>query len=151
MRQMPPVLDATRRAEMDLREEMQYGFLRYYAHSQFNNQRIELEHALVLAVLLNRTLVVPPFYIGKFRELGWWPPHNRTRYSDVYTPVPGWQMPDPPAVAVPHHYLLNFENVPGKWITEAEFEAFRLQNPESVELADGNMYTIVDDTRYAYR
>ena len=39
-------------------------FLSYLPHSGFHNQRIALENALVLARLLNRTLLVPPIRFG---------------------------------------------------------------------------------------
>lgn len=39
-------------------------FLAYLPHSGFHNQRIAFENALVLARLLNRTLLVPPVYLG---------------------------------------------------------------------------------------
>lgn len=35
-------------------------YLTYLPHSGFHNQRISLENAFVLAVLLNRTLIIPP-------------------------------------------------------------------------------------------
>ncbi|KAF8638053.1 hypothetical protein AX16_010685 [Volvariella volvacea WC 439] len=40
-------------------------FLAYLPHSGFNNQRIALENALVLARILNRTLLVPPARLGR--------------------------------------------------------------------------------------
>ena len=40
-------------------------FLSYLPHSGFHNQRIALENALVLARLLNRTLLVPPIRFGR--------------------------------------------------------------------------------------
>jgi len=39
--------------------------LAYLPHSGFHNQRIALENALVLARLLNRTLLVPPVRLGR--------------------------------------------------------------------------------------
>ena len=39
--------------------------LSYLPHSGFHNQRIALENALVLAHLLNRTLLVPPIHFGR--------------------------------------------------------------------------------------
>ena len=39
-------------------------FLSYLPHSGFHNQRIALENALVLARMLNRTLLVPPIRFG---------------------------------------------------------------------------------------
>ena len=51
-------------------------YLAYLPHSGFHNQRIALENALVLARILNRTLLVPPVHLGsnvfsyhKFDEL----------------------------------------------------------------------------------
>jgi hypothetical protein len=40
------------------------GFLLYLPHSGFSNQISELENALLIAHILNRTLVLPPFYLG---------------------------------------------------------------------------------------
>ncbi|KAI0290330.1 hypothetical protein B0F90DRAFT_1786890 [Multifurca ochricompacta] len=40
-------------------------YLAYLPHSGFHNQRIALENALVLARLLNRTLLMPPARLGK--------------------------------------------------------------------------------------
>ena len=40
------------------------SYLSYLPHSGFHNQRIALENALVLAQLLNRTLLLPPIRLG---------------------------------------------------------------------------------------
>ncbi|KAI0661302.1 hypothetical protein C8Q70DRAFT_893854, partial [Cubamyces menziesii] len=40
------------------------NFLAYLPHSGFHNQRIALENALVLARILNRTLLLPPIRLG---------------------------------------------------------------------------------------
>lgn len=40
-------------------------YLAYLPHSGFHNQRIALENAMVLARILNRTLIVPPMRLGK--------------------------------------------------------------------------------------
>ncbi|KAF7428543.1 hypothetical protein PC9H_007767 [Pleurotus ostreatus] len=40
-------------------------FLSYLPHSGYHNQRIALENALILARLLNRTLLLPPARLGK--------------------------------------------------------------------------------------
>lgn len=40
-------------------------YLSYLPHSGFHNQRIALENALIMARLLNRTLLVPPIRLGK--------------------------------------------------------------------------------------
>ncbi|KAI0665894.1 hypothetical protein C8Q78DRAFT_1083466 [Trametes maxima] len=39
-------------------------FIAYLPHSGFHNQRIALENALVLATILNRTLLLPPVRLG---------------------------------------------------------------------------------------
>ncbi|KAI9310930.1 hypothetical protein BX666DRAFT_2021503 [Dichotomocladium elegans] len=39
-------------------------FIAYLPHSGFHNQRIELENALLLAAYLNRTLLLPPVFLG---------------------------------------------------------------------------------------
>src|SRR5690242_15261885 len=44
-------------------------FLAYFSHSGYHNQRIALENALLLAKLLNRTLLLPPAVLG--RPLPW--------------------------------------------------------------------------------
>eukprot|EP00834_Sanchytrium_tribonematis_P001778 NODE_46_length_32145_cov_0.918711.p5 type:complete len:604 gc:universal NODE_46_length_32145_cov_0.918711:29055-27244(-) len=40
-------------------------YLMYLTHSGFNNQRIALENAIISAYILNRTLVIPPLFIGR--------------------------------------------------------------------------------------
>lgn len=40
-------------------------YMAYLPHSGFHNQRIALENALLLARMLNRTLLVPPIRLGK--------------------------------------------------------------------------------------
>ncbi|KIJ58088.1 hypothetical protein HYDPIDRAFT_120023, partial [Hydnomerulius pinastri MD-312] len=47
-----------------LRHDPTATFLAYLPHSGFHNQRIAFENALVLARLLNRTLLVPPMRLG---------------------------------------------------------------------------------------
>ncbi|CAH1761100.1 7012_t:CDS:1, partial [Entrophospora sp. SA101] len=39
-------------------------FLAYYTHSGYHNQRVGLENALLLAKILNRTLLMPPALLG---------------------------------------------------------------------------------------
>ncbi|KAG0353954.1 hypothetical protein BC939DRAFT_404664 [Gamsiella multidivaricata] len=44
------------------------NYLAYLPHSGFHNQRITLENALLLAKYLNRTLLVPPVFLGPATE-----------------------------------------------------------------------------------
>lgn len=53
--------------ETPVLHEASYSSLKYFAylpHSGFHNQRIALENALVLARILNRTLLLPPVRLG---------------------------------------------------------------------------------------
>ncbi|KAF9182627.1 hypothetical protein BGZ51_004541 [Haplosporangium sp. Z 767] len=43
-------------------------YLAYLPHSGFHNQRITLENALLLAKYLNRTLLIPPVFLGPATE-----------------------------------------------------------------------------------
>lgn len=51
-------------ASSNLSISLQEQFLAYLPHSGFHNQRIAFESALILARLLNRTLIVPPVRLG---------------------------------------------------------------------------------------
>ncbi|KAH0589208.1 hypothetical protein H2248_004971 [Termitomyces sp. 'cryptogamus'] len=48
----------------DSRDDLDETFLSYLPHSGFHNQRIAFENALVLSRVMNRTLLVPPIYLG---------------------------------------------------------------------------------------
>ncbi|CAO3592184.1 unnamed protein product [Absidia cylindrospora] len=50
-------------------------YLTYLPHSGMSNQRIELANALLMASILDRTLIIPPAFLG--RVVGW----NRKRRS----------------------------------------------------------------------
>ncbi|CAG8523901.1 5596_t:CDS:1 [Paraglomus occultum] len=56
----PPTFDACDVGCSDNDEK----FITYLPHSQFNNQRIELENAILVAYFTNRTLIVPPLVLG---------------------------------------------------------------------------------------
>ncbi|CAG8547062.1 6602_t:CDS:1 [Paraglomus brasilianum] len=47
-------------------------YIAYLPHSQFNNQRISLENAILLARYTNRTLIIPPLFLGR-TQLPWKP------------------------------------------------------------------------------
>ena len=47
------------------------GYVSYMPHSGFNNQRQALENGLLVAALLNRTLILPPLYLGHSGVLAW--------------------------------------------------------------------------------
>ncbi|KAG2172648.1 hypothetical protein INT44_002663 [Umbelopsis vinacea] len=64
-------------------------FLSYLPHSGLSNQRTELENALLLANYLNRTLIVPPAFLGHIR--GWQPKDTLFNYLESLTkPQPWW-------------------------------------------------------------
>lgn len=53
-------------------------FLAYYPHGGFHSQRLALENALTLSRILDRTLLLPPLWIG--RQPRWWSGQS-LRYS----------------------------------------------------------------------
>ncbi|KAG0096304.1 hypothetical protein BGZ93_004743 [Podila epicladia] len=56
----PPDNTESRKDPLDPTEK----YITFLPHSGFHNQRSELENALVLARLLNRTLIIPKVYLG---------------------------------------------------------------------------------------
>ncbi|KAG1734461.1 uncharacterized protein EDB91DRAFT_589715, partial [Suillus paluster] len=64
---LPLRADDVPKANMSLptAHDAQSKYLSYFPHSGLHNQRIALENALVLAKLLNRTLLVPFLRLGK--------------------------------------------------------------------------------------
>ncbi|KAG0345721.1 hypothetical protein BG004_003203 [Podila humilis] len=57
-------------------------FITFLPHSGFHNQRSELENALLLARLLNRTLIMPKVYLGPpMPWLSWKLLHSRLLYQ----------------------------------------------------------------------
>ena len=61
---IPVVVDLDRNPG-SLEREPTTKYLSYLPHSGFHNQRIAFENALVMARILNRTLLVPPVRLGK--------------------------------------------------------------------------------------
>ena len=51
-------------------------YVSYLTHSGLNNQRIALENAILTAYLLNRTLIIPPLFLGRAVP---WKPFNHLR------------------------------------------------------------------------
>ena len=51
--------------EVESSESSDIKYVSYLTHSGLNNQRIALENAIITAYLLNRTLIIPPLFIGK--------------------------------------------------------------------------------------
>lgn len=148
----PGNLNMQRRLPANIRAEFDYGFMRYFPHSQFNNQRLSLEHALTIAALLNRTLILPRCYLGNFRN--GWRPFNPNANSGiihaldhVYGLRDNWDIQ--PAVAVPCHVIFDLEQVPAKWITIDALRQYRQLNPGL--LRDEDAHFIADTTRYDYR
>ena len=75
-----PVLDSVRPPiSVKVTEPLKYatidpnGYIAYLPHSGFSNQLMELENALITARVLDRTLVLPPAYIGHLTTFAWRP------------------------------------------------------------------------------
>ena len=117
-------------------------FLSYLPHSGFHNQRIALENALVLARLLNRTLLVPPIRFGRraipyrnFTVLQHVLDANYTAYlchlsnnaasQNNVTVVQGTLMgfPDPPerCALTKQRKPVTYTYLPWGWITDFDF------------------------------
>lgn len=74
-------------------------YLAYLPHSGLSNQRIELANALVLAALLDRTLIVPPAFLGTvvgwmkqdqlYEHLGWLTDDSIDYEYECRPPTPG--------------------------------------------------------------
>lgn len=67
-------------AEVESEEER---YLAYLPHSGLSNQRIELANSLLLAYMLNRTLIVPPAFLGTV--FGWMPRGKLSRKLEWLT------------------------------------------------------------------
>ncbi|KAF8946587.1 hypothetical protein BGZ47_000115 [Haplosporangium gracile] len=57
-------LNEVEEAEKRINQDPTTKYLTFLPHSGFHNQRTELENALLLARLLNRTLIMPKVYLG---------------------------------------------------------------------------------------
>lgn len=89
-RTKPKVFSTSRRAERKTQDPLPpvdpRGYVAYLPHSGFSNQRIELENAFLAAYALNRTLIVPPLYLGHDDVLSWREfPYLRFQLKEVET------------------------------------------------------------------
>ncbi|KAI8460124.1 hypothetical protein BY996DRAFT_4575056, partial [Phakopsora pachyrhizi] len=142
-------------------------FLSYLPHSGFHNQRIELLNAFLLSKLLNRTLFIPEFRLG--RAIGWnsfgklsktlgremknWNydcmdqnslDQNRKSSSTECTEYKEWS-------SVQAQYVLNLKSVveeqPVVHQQDMRHESLR----EALKLTSGEWYEVRDITRYSYQ
>lgn len=67
LQETPSTVKYTIRNTNSMRDQERY--LAYLPHSGLSNQRIELANALLLAHMLNRTLIIPPAFLGNV--FGW--------------------------------------------------------------------------------
>lgn len=69
------------------KKQQNQRYLAYLPHSGLSNQRIELANALLLAYMLNRTLLIPPAFLGSM--FGWMPREElMNRLEWLTTPKP---------------------------------------------------------------
>ena len=135
-------------------------FLSYLPHSGFHNQRIALENALVLARLLNRTLLVPPvrlatkpLYYAPFDTLRKhlsYSNHDLQHCSTIpsYLPTPRecfpwttlpWEWFVDLSIIKSRQRLVHCPNVTSGWILD------------HLQISEDDTYTIADSDVYQYR
>lgn len=122
-------------------------FLKYLPHSGFSNQINELSNALLMARLLNRTLILPPFFLGE-RVTYPWKPFDRlnSTLSDAFRQFSSnlshnfWTLLE---VSEFFPQLADFKDVMA--ISYSNFKD-RFPQPENLK-----SYILKDYTRYNYK
>ncbi|KAI8578377.1 hypothetical protein K450DRAFT_247600 [Umbelopsis ramanniana AG] len=110
----------TQAKKIDLQGEK---FIAYLPHSGLSNQRNELENALLLAGYLNRTLILPPAFLGHIG--GWQSNDHLFEYMDTMTkPQPWWnRCKDKLGLADgPCHAKSGYASVPWEYLHSSIFE-----------------------------
>jgi hypothetical protein len=129
-------------------------FLAYLPHSGLSNQRTELENALLLASYLNRTLIVPPAFLGKMH--GWHHLDSMDKDMDQKTrPQPWWnQCNDQHSIGGrPCHARTNYISVPWDFLHESmgklniSMRHIRHVSTENIQ----KMLTLDDDEIYKHQ
>jgi hypothetical protein len=137
-------------------------FLSYFPHSGLSNQRTELENALLLASYLNRTLILPPAFLGHIR--GWQPKDHLWYYIDSLTkPQPWWNrcndklgLADGPChskgtyATVPWEFLhssISNLDIPVRSIRHMSLAKIKAM----LTLSDDEVYLHHDNTMYSWR
>ncbi|KAI0270463.1 hypothetical protein BC834DRAFT_967251 [Gloeopeniophorella convolvens] len=137
-------------------------YLAYLPHSGFHNQRIALENALVLARILNRTLLVPPARLGNS-------PISYHKYDDLRSllVLSGKQGLShcahiPPRISLPPECLgyFDYTHVSWDWLVDLASVAVEqpLVHPESLDYPwlespppDTEVFTLKDQSVYQLR
>ncbi|KAJ2964102.1 hypothetical protein NQZ79_g912 [Umbelopsis isabellina] len=137
-------------------------FIAYLPHSGLSNQRTELENALLLASYLNRTLIVPPAFLGKMQ--GW---HNgdsmNQNLNDKTEPQPWWyQCHDKRASSHgPCNARSNYLSVPWDFLHESmakldvpmrHIQHISMENIQKwLTLDDDEVYNYQDTSVYSWK
>ncbi|KAG5460064.1 MAG: hypothetical protein BJ554DRAFT_7933 [Olpidium bornovanus] len=131
------------------------GDLSYNPHSQFNNQRSALQNALVIAQLLNRTLVVPRCYLGPDAVAPWvtsnhsFPLPDRLRLLDGnFTLNSSWNRNRGAGVVVPCQVLLDLD---GPGVPYVDIEEFRRRFATWSPAVRASVVALRDHGRRQYR
>ncbi|KAH8548385.1 hypothetical protein BGW37DRAFT_506996 [Umbelopsis sp. PMI_123] len=137
-------------------------FLSYLPHSGLSNQRTELENALLLASYLNRTLILPPAFLGHIR--GWQAKDHLFYYMNSLTkPQPWWNrcndklgLADGPChskgdyATVPWEFLhsdINNLEIPMRSIRHVSLDNIK----SMLTLSDDEVYVQHDTTMYSWQ
>ena len=140
------------------------GYISCYPHSGMNNQRLILEHALITAKILNRTLILPPLYFGRQNIAAWTSFHkqrltaatiestnyNRLFFADAMDKEDRkYLYPESALSIVPWSELVNFSAINVRTISLADFVDLKLiDSPRDVMQVRDRVrldYLIVDE------
>lgn len=137
-------------------------FLAYLPHSGLSNQRTELENAMLVASYLNRTLILPPAFLGHMR--GWQPGDELVKYMNALTkPQPWWyRCQDALSLADgPCHRKMNYATVPWEFLHSSityldipirTVQHVSLDNVKSIlSLGDDEVHVHKDSSMYSWQ
>jgi hypothetical protein len=136
-------------------------YLSYLPHSGLHNQRIALENALTLSILLNRTLLLPPARLGttikyaKYellrerlaRESKVSLAHCAAAHPNLLQPeeciaVERWTV-------VPWRWLTNLDSLHAQFVERLDMSDNWLH--DTLGLSDNNIYAVPDTSQYHFR
>ncbi|KAF8633639.1 hypothetical protein AX15_001326 [Amanita polypyramis BW_CC] len=132
-------------------------YMTYLPHSGFHNQRIALENALVLSILLNRTLIIPPMRLG-------WKPIRYVNYESLSRfHMNGGKEGLHHCSTIPSHMTLpsecfdyfDYTHLPWNWLVNitqyTRLSQFHERNLHGLNFNDGNSTILSDESPYHYR
>jgi len=154
----PDIIDTNPRHHHPISSEVKY--LAYYPHGGFHTQRVALENALTLCRLLDRTLLLPPLWIG--RQIPWQTQPtlqhalaNATKMtlghcSHSHETLPECEGHDEWS-QVSWSWLVDLDMTDVDWVDRWDFQdewLYRSLNDGGLGLGSSDLYTIHQDTEF---